>query len=289
MVLGENKNILKTEFITSNQVSKPKGCQHQAYHRSRYQMIEKNAESISKRFTQAREKVLGSDRNRIGIGTLSEKTLHAILKNFYEPNEDKQEIPIDRYVADIYTGTEIIEIQTGQFNRMRDKLNCFLQEFPVTIVYPVARQRWLHWIDEETGEVSEGRKSPKKGNEYSVFVELYRIKAFLTNPNLKLKIVLLDMDEYKLLNGWGKQKKNNASKYDRIPNQFVEEICIDRKEDYLQFIPYDLLEPFTVKEYAKAVKCSEKQASVALNLLHYLRIVDRVGKKGNAFLYETHE
>ncbi len=243
----------------------------------------------NRRFEQAREKIIGSDRNRMGIGTLSEKTLHAILKNFYEPDEDKQEIPIDRFVADIFTGQEIIEIQTGQFNRMRDKLKCFLKEYPVTIVYPVARERWLHWIDEETGEVSKGRKSPKKGNEYSAFVELYRIKTFLNDPNLKIKIILLDMDEYKILNGWGKQKKNNASKYDRIPNRFVEEVTIECREDYLQFIPYDLPEPFTVKEYAKAVKVNDRIAGVALNLLNYLEVVQRVGKKGNAFLYETVE
>ncbi len=238
-------------------------------------------------FEKAREKIIGAERERIGIGTLSEKTLHAILKNFYEPDEDKHEIPIDRFVADIYTGEEIIEIQTGQFNRMREKLKCFLQEYPVTIVYPIARERWLHWIDEETGEVSKGRKSPKKGNEYSAFAELYRIKMFLTDPHLNIKIVLLDMDEYKILNGWGKQKKNNASKYDRIPNRFVEEICIERKEDYLQFLPMSLPEQFTVKEYAKTVKCSEKLASVVLNIINHMEVVERVGKRGNAFLYEV--
>lgn len=241
------------------------------------------------RFEEAREKIIGSERERIGIGTLSEKTLHAILKNFYEPDEDRQEIPIDRFVADIYTGQEIIEIQTGQFNRMRDKLKVFLKECPVTVVYPIAREKWLHWIDEETGEVSEGRKSPKKGNEYSAFVELYRIKMFLKEPNLRIKIVLLDMDEYKILNGWGKQKKNNASKYDRIPNRFVEEISIERPEDYLQFLPMNLPEIFTSQEYAKATKCSKQIAGVALNLLNYLDVVSRVGKKGQAYLYKVNE
>lgn len=241
------------------------------------------------RFEQAREKILRTDRERIGIGTLSEKTLHAIVKNFYEPDEDRQEIPIGRFVADIYTGGEIIEIQTAQFNRMRDKLSFFLQECPVTIVYPVARHKWLHWIDEETGEISEGRKSPKKGNEYSAFAELYRIKNFLKEPNLRIKILLLDMDEYKLLNGWGTKKKNNASKYDRIPNRYVEEICIDRIEDYLQFLPMDLPEPFTSKEYAKTVKCSTQTAGVALNLLNYMGVVARVGKRGQAYLYEIND
>lgn len=244
-------------------------------------------ESINARFEKAREKIIGADRQRIGIGTLSEKTLHAILKNFYEPDEDRHEIPIDRFVADIYTGEEIIEIQTGQFNRMREKLKCFLEEYPVTIVYPVAHHKWLHWIDEETGEVSAGRKSPKKGSEYAAFVELYRIKMFLKDPNLKIKIIMLDMDEYKILNGWGKQKKNNASKYDRIPNRFVEEICIERKEDYLQFLPMSLPEQFTTKEFAKITKCGAQLAGVTLNLLNYLEVVKRVGKRGNAFLYEV--
>ena len=246
-------------------------------------------DNSNRRFEQAREKIIGGDRERIGIGTLSEKTLHAILKNFYEPDEDKQEIPIDRFVADIFTGQEIIEIQTGQFNRMREKLECFLKEFPVTIVYPVTRQRWLHWIDEETGEVSKGRKSTKRGSEYSAFAELYRIKTFLKEPNLTIKIILLDMDEYKLLNGWGEKRKNHVSKYDRIPNQFVEEITLECKEDYLQFIPYDLQEPFTSKEFAKATKCNTQLAGVTLNLLNYLEVVKRVGKQGNAFLYETVE
>lgn len=244
-------------------------------------------ESTNARFEKAREKIIGADRQRIGIGTLSEKTLHAILKNFYEPDEDRHEIPIDRFVADIYTGEEIIEIQTGQFNRIREKLKCFLTEYPVTIVYPVAYQRWLHWIDEETGEVSAGRKSPKKGSEYAAFVELYRIKMFLKDPNLKIKIIMLDMDEYKILNGWGKQKKNNASKYDRIPNRFVEEICIERKEDYLQFLPMSLPEQFTTKEFAKITKCGAQLAGVTLNLLNYLEVVKRVGKRSNAFLYEV--
>ena len=60
-----------------------------------------------KLFEEAREKIIGKDRERHGIGTLSEKTIHAVLKNYYAPDEDMHEIPIEGYVADIYTGTEI--------------------------------------------------------------------------------------------------------------------------------------------------------------------------------------
>lgn len=102
------------------------------------------------------------DRQRLGIGTLSEKTVHAIFKDYYEPDEDHQEIPIENYVADIYKDGEIIEIQTRQFNRMRGKLQAFLPLYPVTIIYPIPYEKWLIWIDEDSGELSKKRKSPKR-------------------------------------------------------------------------------------------------------------------------------
>ena len=70
-----------------------------------------------KAFEAAKKKIIGVDRQRFSIGTYGEKTVHAILKNYYEPDEDHQEIPIDNYVADIYRDGQIIEIQTRQFNK----------------------------------------------------------------------------------------------------------------------------------------------------------------------------
>ena len=115
-----------------------------------------------KRFEEAKRKIIGVDRQRLGIGTLSEKTVHAIFKDYYEPDEDHQEIPIENYVADIYKDGEIIEIQTRQFNRMRGKLQAFLPLYPVTIVYPIPYEKWLIWIDEDSGELSKKRKKQKK-------------------------------------------------------------------------------------------------------------------------------
>ena len=72
-----------------------------------------------KRFEEAKRKIIGVDRQRLGIGTLSEKPVHAIIKDYYEPDEDHQEIPIENYVADFYKDGEIIESQSMLFNRMR--------------------------------------------------------------------------------------------------------------------------------------------------------------------------
>ena len=241
------------------------------------------------RFEAAKEKIIGKNRERQGIGTLSEKTMHAVLKNYYAPDEDMHEIPIENYVADIYTGTEIIEIQTRSMNRMRKKLEAFLPLYPVTIVYPIPREKWLLWIDEETGEVSQKRKSPKKGNPYQAFIELYKIRPFLSNPNLRLRLALIDMEEYRLLNGWSRDKKKGSERYDRIPTAFVEEICIDCIRDYMQLIPYELPEQFTVKEFAKCAKIPAQLAGTILLIFTDLELVTRVGKKGNSYIYEVNE
>ncbi|MCM1101075.1 MAG: hypothetical protein NC398_06795 [Acetatifactor muris] len=240
-------------------------------------------------FQAAKDKIIGVDRQRLGIGTLSEKTVHAVLKNFYEPDEDHQEIPIENYVADIYHDGEIIEIQTRQFNKMRNKLSAFLPLYPVTIVYPIPREKWIIWIDEETGELSKPRKSPLKGSPYTVFPELYKIKPFLKNTNLRLRLVLMDMEEYKLLNGWSKDRKKGSGRYDRIPLQLIEEVEINRVEDYMQFVPYELEGEFTVREFAKAAHISADLAGTVVNILYDIGVINRIGKRGRAYLYTVSE
>jgi len=148
------------------------------------------------RFTAAKERIIGKNRERNGIGTLSEKTVHAVLKNYYAPDETQHEIPVEGCVADIFNGKEIIEIQTRSFDRMRPKLERFLPLYPVTIVYPIPYCKHVFWIDEETGEISGGRKSPLKGSPYLAFKELYRIKAYLQDPNLTIRLTFLNMEEY---------------------------------------------------------------------------------------------
>ena len=240
-------------------------------------------------FHQACREIINRERASMGIGTLSEKTVHAVLKRFYEPDPEHQEIPVENFVADILRDGEIIEIQTRGFNKLRRKLDTFLKYYPVTIVYPIPHIKWLSWIDEETGETSPKRKSPKTGNPYMAFIELYKIRPYLSNPNLHLKLALLDMEEYRLLNGWSRDKKKGSERYDRIPVKFAEEVCIDRREDYMQFVPYDLPEQFTAKDFAKHAKIPVRLAQTVLLILTDLEIVVRVGKQGKSYLYEVNE
>lgn len=220
------------------------------------------------------------------IGTLKEKTLHSMLKYYIEPDESKQEIKLGRYYVDILNENGVIEVQTQNFNLLRKKLTALLPEHKVTIVYPITYEKWLYWINEETGEVSKKRKSPKKGTFYYSLFELYKIKQYLTEENLSLRLMLINMDEYRLLNGWSEDKKRGSSRHDRIPSKVVDECWIQKQEDYKKLIPDTLVEPFTTKDYAVETKLSPKVAQIGLNVLFYVGAVERVGKKGSAYLYQ---
>ena len=239
------------------------------------------------RFEQAKNKVIGATRERQGIGTLSEKTVHAVLKHYYAPETSAQEIPVEGFVADICTEEGIIEIQTRSFDSMRKKLAAFLPQHPVTVVYPIPHIKWLSWIDETTGETSPKRKSPKRGNPYMAFIELYKIRPFLADENLRFRFDLIDMEEYRLLNGWSRDKKRGSDRYDRIPVTFVDEVRIDCREDYRKLLPEDLPEEFTTKDFSKCAHIPVRLAQTTLLILHDLDIVERVGKQGRSYLYRA--
>ncbi len=241
-----------------------------------------------KRFDQAAAKILSREHENHGIGTLGEKTLHAVVKNYVEPDEDYHEVPLEGYVADVYRDGHVFEIQTANFNTMRGKLETFLPLYQVTIVYPVPATKWLRWIDVETGEVTDRRRSPKRGTPQAVFHELYKIKPFLKDPNLSIRILMIDVEESRLLDGWSQDRKKGSHRHNRVPVGLVEDLCLEQAEDYRMMVPPEL-ETFDSYEYAKASRLTVSRAQTALNVMHYLGAVDRVGRKGRRYLYEVAE
>ena len=111
----------------------------------------------------------------------------------------------------------------------------------------------------------------------------------MADKNLHLCFPLLDVEEYRLLNGWSKDKKRGSVRYDRIPVAMVDEIRFDGIEDYMQLIPYELKEPFTVQEFAGAVNIRKEQAQRVIHILYYLNMIVRCGKRGRAYTYRVKE
>ncbi len=232
-------------------------------------------------------------RERSSIGTLSEKSLHAALKLYFEPHSDCQEINVGDFVADIVGEQGIIEIQTRSLSKMKKKLEKILSVAPVTVVHPITVNKRVICVDENTGAVTSKRKSPKHGDIYSAFEELWGIREYLGNENLTVCLLLIDVEEIRIYGGevpkYGRKKQRSPKGYfrsDRIPTALHDEIYLNRIEDFRVFIPDGLPDRFTVKIFAGKANIPNHTASWGLHLMSETGVVERVGKQGNAYLYE---
>ena len=240
------------------------------------------------RFFRALATVLGRDGGEGGIGTLGEKVLHAVLKYYLDENPLNHEQKVRGFFADVMNEDGVFEIQTKQFYRLRRKLERMLPEHTVTVVYPIARERRVAWIDPETGELSPKRKSPKKGRVTDVIPELYRIRPYLSHPNFRLRLILLDCDEYKkrspVPHAWRK-----AERVERIPREPVDDILLSSPSDYRILLPASLPPRFTSADVARLSRIPRSLAATLLLLLTDLGIVSRVARDGRSIIYEIAE
>lgn len=244
------------------------------------------------RFDEACRRVNSGGRLLKGIGTESEKSVHAVLKNYFEPCQDSQEQKIGGFVADIAGENGIIEIQTGHFASLVPKLEAFLQVTRVTVVYPVFVKKRIVTIDGETGEVTSRRTSPLKETPYEIFRRIFPICPFLANDRLSFDIASLEADEYRIppeCIGKKKNRRNRLSVYDRVPTALDGEIVIGCPHDWQQLIPCLFEKDFTSADAAESAGISQSTAAMALSALYRGEILLRSGKKGNFYTYSFRE
>ena len=242
-----------------------------------------------------------------GIGTLSEKSVHAVLKNYYVPNKEMHEITINKYnenisakyVADAMLDGEIYEIQSRHFYSIGKKLEEFLRYYDVTVVYPLALNKTIRYVDIRTGEVEKERRSSKRGNIFDFVSELYGIKDLLQNERLHFIVCFLETQEYKLVDVNSKGSRRNSVRTDKVPTKILGEFRIDTKYDYLKLLPkfsqyiqsYSDVskDTFTSRDIAQITGNDTSVCGVLLNILYALELVQRVGREGRCYLYKISE
>ncbi|MBP3334111.1 MAG: hypothetical protein J6M35_08720 [Clostridia bacterium] len=218
------------------------------------------------------------------IGTLSERRLHSVLKFYYESDQNLHEIKIGRFFADILTGKQIIEIQTGDLGRLGKKLEVFLRDHNVTVVHPLAKNCVISRIDPETGEAISRRKSPFHADIYSAVPQLYRIRPYLSSPNLAIRLVFLSMEEYRTPNCQKRGRHKGSVRLERFPEELHYEVDLSVPEDYLVFLPKELPENFTSGDLRRLTKCPN--SSTLLSILTTVGTVERIGKRGRSYVYK---
>ena len=242
------------------------------------------------RFFEACEMQRGQAR-RGGIGTLREKTLHAVLKRYIEPDVSKHEIPVAGHIADVLNDDGIFEIQTRNFDKLRGKLTHVLNDtdLHITVVHPIPATKKLIWIDQNSGEMSKPRKSPKCGAFFDAFKELYKLSELVCTERVSVLLLLVDVDEYRLLDGWSMDKKKGSSRFERIPVALVDSILLENRSDYISLLPADLPEQLTSRCLAETAKLLIGTAQTVLTVLSRVGAVKCVGKNGRLKLYSIIE
>ena len=225
-----------------------------------------------------------------GFGTLREKRLHAVVKSYLCGNADYHEVGVldTRYVADIRLGNEIYEVQTGSFYPLKAKIAYYLThtDCSVTVVHPLAVSRTVSWVDPRDGSVTPPRKVAYRSRPEELLPELYPLLPHLSSPRLSFRLLLLSVEDYRLLDGWSADRKRGSRRYERVPVDLLDDLSFASPSDYLRFLPADLPSPFTVSAFSKATRIRGRDAYSAVRVLAALGLLRQTDPIGRAMAFE---
>ena len=224
-------------------------------------------------------------RTQASIGTYNERSMHAFLKQYIEPDTTCHEVPVGRFVADICNGEEICEIQTSQVFRMREKLTHFLEHSRVTLVCPLIRRHYTAKYDVETGEFLSVRRTSRRGYPQDLAADLSPIRDLLPSENLRVWVPYLDVTDLRPFTEKGKRGK----KTDTIPRELADAWYLTEPRDLLALLPENLSDGFTTRDVALAAGCHLESAQSLMTLLHHFSLVTRERNGNRGFAYHLPE
>ena len=217
---------------------------------------------------------------------MQESSLHAALKDFYTRSEqDAQEVSVDGYLIDVVSGELLIEVQTGNFSALKEKLPVLLANHPLLLVHPIAQEKWIVRLAERGETPLKRRKSPRRGRVEHVFLELVRIPHLIRHPNFSLEVVMTREEELQREDGKGSWRRKGRSIADRRLLEVVQRFRFDSAEDFLPFLPSSLPQAFTSRELGQALGVPRYLAQKMVYCLRTIGLIQRDGKRRRSYLY----
>lgn len=217
------------------------------------------------------------------IGTLREGALHRDLKSIYASDGALTEQLVGKYVVDILDGDHVIEIQTGNFTALSNKLSELLNSHSVTVVYPISVTKVLV-KHTEAGE--QRRKSPRIGSTLDVFDELVYIPTLLDHPNLELELVYVSIEEHREFDAkraW--RRRHWVVKERRLSEIKSQERFITMSNLFDKFAE-ELPRQFTTAAIAKSLGTTRNKAQRFAYCFRRANVIHACGKDGNAVIYQ---
>ena len=216
---------------------------------------------------------------------MTETSLHAALKNLYAGTDGRQEALVAGYQIDVVQGNLLIEIQTGNFSAIKEKLISLLPSHPILLVHPIAIEKKIIQFP-ATGETPlYKRKSPRRGRLEDLFSELIRIPQLIAHPNLQIEVLLIREEEIRRADGRGSWRRKGTSIIDHRLIEVVNRSHFTQPADFDRFIPPGLPELFTSRDIAKALSIRLPLAYRMTYCLKKMGLIKPDGKRGRTMLY----
>ena len=245
------------------------------------------------RFSRLCHEELSREKVRDGIGLLEEKRLHSIFKRWVcdDFTAHEQKVPgrdekSRKFVADVLTNeSEIFEIQTGSLYPMKKKIEFYLSktDHPVTVVHPLIGKKEILWLHPEGGEVTPARSPLREGVLHGV-AQLKPFLPHLCNGRLHLVFPVIEAEEYRLLDGWGRGGKRGSHRYELLPRALVAVHRLSTRADFAAHLP-EMPAEFTAKEFGKATRLRGYDLYDALAVFEGLGLLEKCGTRGRAALW----
>ncbi len=240
------------------------------------------------RFDEEIKKYEKNEETRIGV--LNEGMLHAVIKNCISHDPSECEVRIyGKNIADVLIGDTAYEIQTESLYPMKKKLDFYFSqtELNVNVVFPITEEKYLCWVDPESGEMTKPNHSSKHRTLADYADTLIYLTEYISDPRLTLTLLHISECEYRNLDGKrSKDKKRGSTRLERVPIELIS--CEEYRSvsDYRSILPQK--EVFTRKEYAKEKKIrSVRTLSCALKFMLALGMIVQEGKEKRELIYKV--
>jgi hypothetical protein len=89
----------------------------------------------------------------------------------------------------------------------------------------------------------------------------------LGHPNLTVRLVLMDVEEQRLADGWGRDGKRGSHRAVMLPLTLEDTLTLTCAADYAALIPATLPDGFTATEFGTAARLQGRHLSGALKVL----------------------
>jgi hypothetical protein len=219
------------------------------------------------------------------IGTLAETALHDALKRRYAGPAGEVEVKVCGFWIDARRDDGLlIEIQTGAFGPLKRKFAALLAEHHMRLVYPIAQEKRIIWLD-EAGAIERERRSPQRGRVEAIFKPLTAFPGLIAHEHLSIEVVLT---RELVVRRPVEKKRRWARGWTPVNRQLLDVLetrLFESAADFAGLLPEGLPAAFTVAELAAQRHLPRALAGQMAYCLRHMGVIEAQGRRGRALVY----